>query len=163
MRTDNFSAQAMTRRAFLKTSTIGASVPGTLPAALPRGAAAVPMVHVTDLFRPHNDPDDHWDLACVYALAHQGRADLRAILTDYPPAARNTDPDVLGVAQMNYLTGQAVPVVVGLPRPMRTRDDTQSAVPPWEDGGIRVLLRLLRGGSPKKKKQMNAKARRRKG
>jgi hypothetical protein len=144
VRTDNFSAQAMTRRAFLKTSTIGATAPGTLPAALPQGPAAVPMVHVTDLFRPHNDPDDHWDLACVYALAHQGRADLRAILTDYPPAARNTDPDVLGVAQMNYLTGQAVPVVVGLPRPMRTRDDTQSTAPPWEDGGIRVLLRLLR-------------------
>ena len=23
----------------------------------------VPTLHVTDLFRPHNDPDDHWDLA----------------------------------------------------------------------------------------------------
>jgi len=31
-----------------------------------------PMLHVTDLFRPHIDPDDHWDLACVYALACRG-------------------------------------------------------------------------------------------
>lgn len=29
----------------------------------------VPLIHQTDLFRPHFDPDDHWDLACVFALA----------------------------------------------------------------------------------------------
>lgn len=133
-----------TRRDFLKTAAVAAAVPGTAPVATAPRPAAVPMLHVTDLFRPHNDPDDHWDLACVYALAHQGRVDLRAILTDYPPAARNTDPDVLGVAQMNYLTGQAVPVVVGSPRPMRSRDDAQPEATPWEDGGIRALLRLLR-------------------
>jgi hypothetical protein len=134
----------MTRRNFMKTSSVVAAAPGTSSAAASQSSAAVPMLHVTDLFRPHNDPDDHWDLACVYALVHQGRADLRAILADYPPAPQNADPDVLGVAQMNYLTGQAVPVVVGSPRPMRSRNDTQSEATPLEDGGIRVLLRLLR-------------------
>ena len=134
----------MTRRDFVKTSALVAAAPGTSSAAAPQGSAAVPMLHVTDLFRPHNDPDDHWDLACVYALTHQGKADLRAIMTDYPPKPRGSDPDVLGVAQMNYLTGQAVPVVVGLPRPMRSRDDAQREATPLEDGGIRVLLRLLR-------------------
>jgi hypothetical protein len=134
----------MTRRNFLKTSTVVAAAPGISSGAAPQSPARVPMLHVTDLFRPHNDPDDHWDLACVYALAHQGRADLRAILTDYPPSPRDNDPDVLGVAQMNYLTGQAVPVVVGLPRPMRSRHDTQADATPLEDGGIRALLRVLR-------------------
>ena len=134
----------MTRRDFMKTSTVVAAAPGTSSAAAPQSSAAVPMLHVTDLFRPHNDPDDHWDLACVYALVRQGRVDLRAIMVDYPPDPRDNDPDVLGVAQMNYLTGQAVPVVVGSPRPMRSRDDTQREATPWEDGGIRVLLRLLR-------------------
>jgi hypothetical protein len=28
---------------------------------------AVPTLHTTDLFRPHNDPDDHWDLASLSA------------------------------------------------------------------------------------------------
>ena len=28
----------------------------------------IPVLHTTDLFRPHMDPDDHWDLACIYAL-----------------------------------------------------------------------------------------------
>lgn len=144
MRNHDSLAYALTRRDFMKTSTVVAAVPGTLSVAAPPSPAAVPMLHVTDLFRPHNDPDDHWDLACVYALAHQGRADLRAIVTDYPPAARNTDPDVLGVAQMNYLTGQAVPVVVGSPQPMGSRDDAQGEATPLEDGGVRILLRLLR-------------------
>ncbi len=78
-------------------------------------AVAVPMLHVTDLFRPHNDPDDHWDLACVYSLAAQGKVDLRGILIDYPDTERASDPDVLAVAQMNYLTGKAVPVMIGAP------------------------------------------------
>ena len=134
----------MTRRSFVKTSALVAAAPGAASAAASQSPAAVPMLHVTDLFRPHNDPDDHWDLACVYALAHQGRADLRAIMTDYPPALRDKDPDVLGVAQLNYLTGQAVPVVVGSPRPMQSRNDTQREASPLEDGGIRALLRLLR-------------------
>jgi len=33
-----------------------------------------PVVHITDLHRPHNNPDDHWDLACVYAPARRGDA-----------------------------------------------------------------------------------------
>ena len=63
------------------------------------------MIHVSDLFRPHDDPDDHWDLACVYALACQGRVNLRGVLIDYPKPERRNDPDVLAVAQLNYLTG----------------------------------------------------------
>lgn len=116
---------------------------GGMAVAAPGRAVPVPMVQVTDLFRPHGDPDDHWDLACVYALARQGRVDLKAVLADYPPASRRGDPDVLGVAQMNYLTGLTVPVMVGLPRPMRSRRDTQAEATPLEDGGIRALLRLL--------------------
>ena len=36
--------------------------------------APVPVIHVTDLHRPHVDPDDHWDLACVFALAYAGES-----------------------------------------------------------------------------------------
>ena len=76
----------------------------------------VPMIHATDLFRPHNDPDDHWDLACVYALAARNLVDLRAVMIDYPQPERGNDPDVLAVAQMNHLTGLAAPIMVGSPR-----------------------------------------------
>ena len=39
-----------------------------------RGAAAgaadntVPVIYCTDLFHPHEDPDDHFDLATLYAM-----------------------------------------------------------------------------------------------
>ena len=28
-----------------------------------------PVIHATDLYHFHCDPDDHWDLATIYALA----------------------------------------------------------------------------------------------
>jgi len=103
------------------------------------------MIHVTDLFRPHNDPDDHWDLACVFALAHQGRIDLKGILIDYPPARRQAgyNPDVMAVAQMNHLTGLHVPVAVGSPHAMTSRHDTQAQAMDMHHGGIRMVLDIL--------------------
>jgi hypothetical protein len=65
-----------------------------------------PMLHVTDLFRPHMDPDDHWDLACVYALAYRGDIDLKGVLIDHPPEnADGRNPDIAAVAQMNLIVG----------------------------------------------------------
>lgn len=77
----------------------------------------VPLIVATDLFRPHDDPDDHWDLATAYALAFQGAVDLQAVLIDFPRPNSGKDPDVLAVCQMNYITGLKVPVIVGSPHP----------------------------------------------
>ena len=40
----------------------------------------VSVVHQADLYRPHQDPDDHWDLACQYALAKLARQTLQGIM-----------------------------------------------------------------------------------
>lgn len=104
--------------------------------------APVPMIHVTDLFRPHNDPDDHWDLATVYALAWQNEVDLLGVLIDYPPPQQKTDPDVLAVAQLNYLTGKAVPVMIGSPQWIEPSDaSTHENVVALR--GVRAMLKLL--------------------
>ena len=119
---------------------------GSLPACGAEAAApphAVPMVHATDLFRPHHDPDDHWDLACVYALAFQGRIDLKGVLIDFPPPALHTDPDVSAVAQLNYLTGQAVPALVGASRTF-SRDQARDAALQADLRRIRAVLEILR-------------------
>jgi len=116
-------------------------------AAAPRPAGQQPplVIHATDLFRPHGDPDDHWDLATLYALAAQNRVDLRAVLIDYPPPRRGkADPDVAAVAQMNYLTGKAVPAVVGCPREMKKRTDTLPDASPREMAGVELLIQMLR-------------------
>ena len=69
--------------------------------------------HETDLFRPHNDPDDHYDLACLFALAGMGLAELGGILLDYPPSPAFGDPDIVAPAALSEITGIPVPVGVG--------------------------------------------------
>jgi hypothetical protein len=108
-------------------------------------AAATPFIHVTDLYRPHIDPDDHWDLACVYALAHRGDIDLKAIVIDYRPADRpGHNPDIAAVAQMNRITGLSVPIAVGSPHAMKSRDDTQSRAGVSELQAVCMILDVLR-------------------
>ena len=79
----------------------------------------VSLLHQTDLFRPHNDPDDHFDLACVYALAYSNQIDLKGVLIDYPPSHKNGDPDVMSIGQMNFITGLNVPFAVGSSQPLK--------------------------------------------
>lgn len=107
--------------------------------------SAVPVIHITDLHRPHNDPDDHWDLACVYALAYHGDIDLKGILIDYPPSSRpEWNPDIAAVAQMNRITALAVPVGVGTPHRMKSRDDAQPYASGTDHQGIDMVLDILR-------------------
>ena len=78
----------------------------------------IPVIHQTDCFHNHADPDDHWDLACQFALAYEGKIDLRGILIDYPPSADVAtvdcgDPAIAAVSQLNYICGKYVPVAVG--------------------------------------------------
>jgi hypothetical protein len=109
----------------------------------PEDAGPIPMIHVSDLFRPHDDPDDHWDLACVYALAAQRLVDLRAIMIDYPKPQRKNDPDVMAVAQLNQLTGLSVPVIVGSPHWL---ESPATASPEHRKGlrGVRAMLEIMR-------------------
>jgi hypothetical protein len=104
---------------------------------------AVPVIHATDLYHTHGDPDDHWDLASIYALAYSEFIDLQGILIDFPPKRRLGDPDVMGVAQMNYLTGLVVPSIVGTPYPMASRNDIQPDANKIEHQGINWVIDTL--------------------
>jgi len=104
-----------------------------------------PVLHVTDLFRPHMDPDDHWDLACVYALARRGDIELKGVLIDHPPEnADRRNPDIAAVAQMNSIAGTFVPVAVGSGLPMKSRDDVQEYASSAERHGVGMILDVLR-------------------
>ncbi|MBP9987775.1 MAG: hypothetical protein KBT44_07640 [Bacteroidales bacterium] len=81
------------------------------PADAGAGQSSVPVIHITDLTRPHGDPDDHWDAATQFALNKKGLIDLRAVITDNLPALGA--PDLEGIAQLNWITGAGVPVGVG--------------------------------------------------
>lgn len=104
-----------------------------------------PVLHVTDLFRPHMDPDDHWDLACVYALAYRGNIDLAGVLIDHPPGNNGgRNPDIAAVAQMNFIAAAAVPVAVGSSLPLKSRSDIQTYASPSDHHAVNLILDVLR-------------------
>ena len=114
---------------------------GETPAAQDR---ATPLIHVTDLFHPHGDPDDHFDLACVYALALRRRLDLRGVVIDYPPSFRAGDPAVVAVAQTNHISGLAVPISIGTSRKLASRTDALPDAPRRDTAAVRFLIEQLR-------------------
>ena len=136
------------RRGFLTTGAVaaGAAVVRLPAAAAPTQGSATetPLIHVTDLFHPHGDPDDHFDLAVAYALAKRGAFDLRGVVIDYPPEFRAGDPAVVAVAQMNRLTGLSVPVSIGTSLRLKSRRDALPDAPPQETAAVRFILEQLR-------------------
>lgn len=136
------------RRGFLKAGTLaaGAAAAGfpAIAAQTQAAAAGTPLIHVTDLFHPHGDPDDHFDLAVTYALAQRGSVDLRGVVVDYPPDFRAGDPAVVAVAQMNRLAGLAAPVAIGTSLRLKHRRDALPDAPPQETAAVRFILEQLR-------------------
>ncbi len=88
------------------------------------------VILTTDLYHRHADPNDHWNLASMYALAHMGLIRFAGIMCDDDRAIANDgsflhfgDPSVQSVAQLNFITGMAVPVGVGSRTPIKTKQD----------------------------------------
>jgi hypothetical protein len=109
-----------------------------------RKTSKSPVLHATDLFRPHVDPDDHWDLSCIYALACRGDIDLKGVLIDYPPRdSKEHNPDIMAVAQMNLISGISVPVAVGSSLRMNSRNDVQPHASPTDRHGVQMVLDVL--------------------
>ena len=142
----------LSRRSFVKRSIGGLSVAVAFPNIMSARPAesgakpvrAVPLIHQTDLFRPHIDMDDHFDLACVYALAQRRAVNLLGVLCDYPPSRHNGDPDIAAVAMLNYMTGLAAPLVVGMPKGPASRHDLMQTASALDLGGVNWLLKTLR-------------------
>ncbi|MEN8227713.1 MAG: nucleoside hydrolase [Bacteroidota bacterium] len=111
--------------------------------AMPASGNPDPMIHVGDIYHEYGDPDDHFDMASVYAMAFLGLVDLKGVVFDWP-SKRFGDPDVMGVAQMNYITGLVVPSVAGSPEPMKHRNDTKPDLSAVELQGVNWIIKTLK-------------------
>jgi hypothetical protein len=124
------------------------SAPTSAPSA---GAVArIPWLHVTDLYHPAQDPDDHLDLLTLVALPE---LDLRGVILDatrrfLEPAPAGwdlaRDPGYIPVAQLAHLTGRAIPAAMGPLEPMSRLGDTLAERPRAEQAGIELMLDTLR-------------------
>ena len=115
--------------------------------------APTPVIVVTDLYHPPQDPGDNFDLIAAYALPE---IDLKAVILDVTdpfrePETRDEDGKILGrhgprepgiipVTQLNYIFDRSVPYGLGPFTRMRTPDDTMPELPVFQQSGL-VLLR----------------------
>ena len=77
-------------------------------------AGRIPVIYSTDLLHPHDDPDDHYDLATLFALPE---LDVRGIVLDLGERQQQR----MGrppVEQILHLAGRRVPYVMGINRPL---------------------------------------------
>ncbi len=122
-----------------------ACVPLVLAAGAEPPPSRVPVIYSTDLLHPHDDPDDHYDLATLFALPE---FDVRGIVLDLGERQQQR----LGrppVEQILHLAGRRVPYVMGINRPLGTRDDRAADVPEEFQGGIDLILSTLRQSKEK--------------
>jgi hypothetical protein len=101
---------------------------------------AIPVIYCTDLFHPHEDPDDHFDLAAVFAFP---QLDIRGIVLDQG-GQQMRRPGRIPVSQMSVLTGRKVTVATGLEHPLRSPTDPALDQPAVCQGGVELILRSLR-------------------
>ena len=104
----------------------------------------------TDLYHKHADPNDHWNLATMFALARQGWIRFAGVLCDDDRTIKEDgsylhfgDPAVQAVAQLNWLCGLAVPVGIGSRRPIRCEEDVRAALSGRPISYVALILETL--------------------
>ena len=105
----------------------------------------VPVIYSTDLLHPHDDPDDHYDLATLFSLPE---LDVRGIVLDLGERQQQR----MGrppVEQILQIAACRVPFAIGINRPLSVRDDKAADVPPEFQGGIELILSTLRQSKEK--------------
>lgn len=101
--------------------------------------AAVPVLYCTDLNHPHGDPDDHFDLATLFALEE---FDIRGIVLDNV-IPQDAQPGAIPVRQMFHLSGRDVPLAVGLTRPLASPEDDGRGEEARFQAGVVLILKTL--------------------
>lgn len=103
-------------------------------------AHCVPVIYCTDLFHPHDDPDDHFDLATLFALPE---LDVRAIILDQG-AKQLQRPGSIPIQQLCAITGRRIPWAIGLDERLESPNDTGISRPVQFQAGVEAILQVLR-------------------
>ncbi len=101
--------------------------------------ASTPVIYCTDLFHPHDDPDDHFDLAAVFSLPE---LEVKAILLDQGRKQLER-PGSIPVNQIFRLFGKSAPVAIGLAEKLASPSDTGRSQPAQFQAAVDLLLNTL--------------------
>ncbi|MBI4605731.1 MAG: nucleoside hydrolase, partial [Planctomycetes bacterium] len=103
--------------------------------------AKVPVIYATDLYHPHEDADDHFDLASLFALEE---IDVRAVILDQAAHSQEERPGRIALEQVFALTGRRVPFAAGLRRRLSSPEDKGLEDEPRNQAGVELILKSLR-------------------
>ena len=118
----------------------------------------IPVVSITDLYHPPEDPGDNFDLVMAYGMPE---VELRAVVLDVLEEKRNLvdggvpdypgprDPGIIPVTQLNAIFGRNIPFATTPFTRMRSADDTMQDVPRFQQFGIELLLQTLENSEQK--------------
>lgn len=114
---------------------------------------ATPVITVTDLYLPPEDPGDNFDLILPFG---SDRVDLKGVILDVSIEKRESvsdavpgypgprDPGLIPVAQLNAIFGTRVPTAISPFARMRDPHDQMRDVPAFQQQGPELILELLR-------------------
>ena len=103
----------------------------------------MPVIYITDLYHPHHDLDDHFDLVAMYAIEE---FDIKGIIIDC--AEPYEPPGIKPIEQMNYITRKKIPVYLGLREKLKTPGDKAL----WQkehQEGCNQIIKILKGSRQK--------------
>ncbi len=100
----------------------------------------VPVIYCTDLFHPHVDPDDHFDIACLYAI---NEIEIKGIILDQGEKQKEK-PGSIPISQLNYITKRNVPYAIGLANKLESAEDNGLKQLKEYQQGVELILTTLR-------------------
>jgi hypothetical protein len=106
------------------------------PTPIPR----VPIIYCSDLYHPHDDPDDHFDLMTLFGLPE---FEIAAILIDTGERGKGR-PAIPALKQAMHITGRSVPYAMGLTRNLKEAEDKAIDQPADAQAGVELVLKTLR-------------------
>jgi len=80
----------------------------------------ISIIYSTDLYHPHEDPDDHFDIATMYAF---DEIEIKLVVIDNAKKNNDAETGRIPIAQLNRMTGRNVPHAVGLTEKLKSPDD----------------------------------------
>jgi hypothetical protein len=121
----------------------------------------VPLIVITDLYHPHQDPGDNLELINAYALSG---LDLKAVILDCHEPFRHEiakgvwkglfedpngprEPGYICMHQLNYLFGRNVPYGVGPFEPTVSFEDKMERNNEYQNQGLDLLKKTLEEAS----------------
>lgn len=116
----------------------------------------IPVIVITDLYYPPQDPGDNFDLIMGYALPE---IELKAVILDITDDFRKDstfafnlfnqtggprEPGIIPVTQLNYIFDKTIPYAIGPMIPMRSENDLMTDIPLFQQEGVNLLLNTLK-------------------